>query len=562
MEDNMAIRSFHAIEKTKRRAETPPAYKNGRSITVRGVIPGGGTMSERRTYYGTWAKAPTPIPLSACERIIDTDVLVVGAGMAGMFCAYSAAEQGSRVTVLEKSGSYSGRGFNIGVVNSDLMAERGIFNDADEIVREWIKRCGNRCDETIVRRFAEKSPEAMNWLLEIVTRPEYALRPELNGCVYRGETYREVYGTHIFFDGPISRQGKFGGMNDVLETLYRESLKKGAEFLFHTPMLQLLQEEDGRVTGAVAKDSEGRFVAVRATAGVVLATGDIGGNDEMCEELAPIANRCAVKLCWQNGSSNGDGHRAAIWAGAQIEDPPFPTMIHPQANRHASFCFLFVRQDGSRFMNEDSYLQGRSLGIIKTGEKYVWSVFDSDWRTKVPATLPYGGGLYWGQDFPLGRREEYSVEQEQVTIDWGIRSGVTVVADTPEALAEKMGVDQKGFAATFRRYNEMCRAGRDAEFGKRPELLIPLDKPPYYARKIGAALLAVVGGLRVDADMRVLREADGKPIPGLYAIGNASGGRYGVDYPMLLPGNSIGFALTFGYLVGRRLADLSRGSGS
>jgi len=326
-------------------------------------------------------------------------------------------------------------------------------------------------------------------------------------------------------------------------------VKHGVEFLFNTPMLQLIKDGD-RVIGAAAQTAEGKSIAVRASQGVVLATGGIDGNDEMCADLAPIANKVAKKINGPKGCNLGDGHRAALWAGAAFEDDHFPTMMHPQAIRHPSYCFLFVKPDGKRFMNEDNFLQGRSLGVIKAGLKYAYTVFDSDWAVKIPATLRVGGGLYWGEDYPLGR-PSFSPEMTEKAIQRGLNDGTAFIADTPEELAEKMGVDVEGFVKTFNHYNEMCAKGHDDEFGKRKELLIPLDKPPYIARKFGPALLAVVGGVKVDTKMRCLTE-DGVPVPGLYAIGNTAGGRYGVDYPMLIPGNSHGTALTFGWLLGRQ----------
>jgi predicted oxidoreductase len=90
----------------------------------------------------------------------------------------------------------------------------------------------------------------------------------------------------------------------------------------------------------------------------------------------------------------------------------------------------------------------------------------------------------------------------------------------------------------------------DTEFGKRPELLFPIKKPPFYASKFGPAILAVTGGLLVDTRLRVL-DCEHRPIPGLYAVGNVAGGLYGIDYPTLIPGNSHGRALTWGYLAGK-----------
>ena len=234
--------------------------------------------------WGEWAHKPPVISPESCDKVYETEVLVVGAGISGLCCALRAAQGGAKVTCLEKFGKYTARGFNIGVANSSYMKERGFENDTDAVAREWIKRCANRCDESIVRLFLNKSGEAMDWLIELLTRHEYGVRPELQGCLYKGETYYEIMGSHLFYDGPISRQGKFGGLNDVLECVYQEALKEGVEFIFNSPMEQLI-EEDGRVVGAVAGNKDGELIAVKAAKGVVLATGGIGGNDEMCDDL-------------------------------------------------------------------------------------------------------------------------------------------------------------------------------------------------------------------------------------------------------------------------------------
>lgn len=507
-------------------------------------------MSNINPKWGSWAQPPKPFAPDEFEETLHTQVLVIGAGIAGLSCAYSAAESGCQVTVIEKLSSYHGFAHNVGVVNSKFMRSLGIVNDPDEVAREWIKRCGNRCDERLVRIFVDKSEEAMDWAIDLAMRPEYGgVKINLQGAAYRGETYKEIYSAHCFYDGPVARSGKFGGLNELMEPMYQESLKLGTNFLFNTTMLQLIKE-NGRVVGAAARTADGKLIAVYASQGVLLATGGIGGNDEMCEDLCPIANRVAAKVNVPKGVDLGEGHRAALWAGAAFEDTPFPTMMHPQAIRHSNYCFMFVTPKGKRFMNEDNYLQGRSLGIIKTGYKWCWTIFDSDWAKKIPETLKYGGGIYWGESFDYIGGKPFDEEDVGKKIRQSLESGSSVQADTPRELAEKMGVDPDTFEETFNNYNEMCRNGHDDEFGKRRELLIPLDKPPYIARKFGAALLSVVGGVKVDEKFRALDEHN-EPIPGLYVLGNTMAGRYGVDYPMLMPGNSTGSGLTYGYLLGR-----------
>ena len=500
--------------------------------------------------WGAWAKQPDPIKADEVKETLETDVAVLGAGISGLACALRAAQSGADVLVLEKSANWSGRGGNIGVANSSFMKANGFENDIDEIAREWIKRCGNRCDERIVRLYLKNCGRAMDWLVDIVTLPEYGARPALQGCLYLGDTYREIVGSHRFFDGPMAKKGMRAGGADAVFAMYNEALKLGVKFLFNTPALQL-HKENNRVSGAYARREDSGYILVKARRGVVLATGDIGGNRDMCDDLSPLANRCPVNAYSPKGGNEGDGHRMGLWAGGSFEDAPFPMILHPQAYHFSNYCFLFVKNDGTRFMNEDNYVQGKSIAILRERMSYAWAIADSAWRDKIPATLPYGGGLFWGHDCEVGG-SSFDPETEQMSLERGIQRGVVVMADTPEELADKMDVPANVFASTLERYNMLAVAGCDDDFGKRRELLIPLDSAPYYGMKFGPALLAVVGGLRVDTHMSVL-DADGRPVGGLYAVGNAAGGRYGVDYPMMIPGNSHGTAMTLGFLLGEQL---------
>ena len=134
-----------------------------------------------------------------------------------------------------------------------------------------------------------------------------------------------------------------------------------------------------------------------------------------------------------------------------------------------------------------------------------------------------------------------------------IDRGNGYVADTLDELAEKMGVPADNLKKTVARYNELCEAGDDTDYGKRARLLTSVSEGPFYALKWGPVLLDVFGGAQIDTDLRVL-DADGKVIPGLFATGNAAGGMYAVDYPLLLNGNSYGRALAYAVQLGDVLA--------
>ena len=507
-------------------------------------------MSNISEKWGSWKNEPPRIDEKEIAETLDCDVAVAGAGIAGVTCALRAAQNGLSVIVSEKTGHWNARGGNIGVANSKYMKSLGMENDLDVLAREWIKRCCSRCDEEVLWRYLKNSENAMDWLLDIVTAPEYGVRPEMQASMYRGETYAERYGSHRFFDGPMAKKGMRPGASDCVYAMYTESLKLGVRYLFDSPAVQL-DKKDGRVCSLVAKTENG-YVRVNAKKGVVLATGDIGANKEMCEDLAPLAASCKTNTYMPKGANTGDGHRLGLWAGGAFEEGAFPVMLHPQAYSYVNYCFLFVDEKGKRFMNEDSHCQAKCVYIKRRGADFAWSIIDGAWKEKIPATLPYGGGMFWGLDHGPDA-PGFTVAGTERLMNMARNGGNLVEADTPEELAAKMGVPKDEFIKTLDRYNRMCKNGKDDQFGKRKELMIPLDTPPYFAFRFGPAVLVVAGGLKVDADMNVLDE-NNDPVPGLYAVGNTAGGRFGVDYPMVLPGTSHGTALTLGYVLGEILA--------
>ncbi|QPC80941.1 FAD-dependent oxidoreductase [Phototrophicus methaneseepsis] len=497
----------------------------------------------------SWETAPEPIPDSEIVETIDADVVVVGAGLAGTTAACRAAENGGSVVVIEKGAMWSGRGGGIGVFTSKMMREQGIELDKESIAREWVEMCGNRAKEPLIWKFLDESGNAMDWWIE--KAEAIGITGIIWGGYYKGPTYTENPAYHMFFGGPASQAGRDPGA-ELANLMYDESLKLGVTYHFRAPGEQLIKDGD-RVVGVIASTEEG-YKRFNASKGVIMATGDIGGNADMCAAYAPLALKVNHSDYTPIGQNTGDGHRMGLWAGGVFQDTPFPTMIHPQAFSWLQYAYLFVNQRGQRYMNEDSWVQAKSLQLMMQPDvPWGFSIFDANWPEEVAQTVEIGGGMFWDSFRPYG--VEWTPDGDRATMQSYIEGGeIGFTADTLEELAEKIGVPVDTFVATVERYNELVENGKDTDFGKRAELLYPISEAPFYALKFGPALLTVVGGLDIDTNMRVLN-AEGNPVPGLYAVGNCSGSLYGEDYPIQIPGNSHGRALTWGYLAGKNIMD-------
>ena len=470
---------------------------------------------------------------------VDCDAVVVGGGIGGFSAACRLRELGADVVLIEKSGNYSGRGGHFGVSDSSLMEEKGVRNDMEAVARQWILMSGNNVDQELIWLFLNRSREAMDWLIPKTV--EAGLRPKLIDCAYTAAPYKEYYGSHAFMPENALRG------NHVTRALYEDSLRKGVKVRFKTAGWQLIQEPDGRVVGIYAKGEDG-VIRFNCPKGVVLATGDIGGDAEMCRAYAPDALRTLASQYVPAGCNTGDGHKMGLWAGGCMAEEVFPLMMHPQHYAWQNLFYLFVNKDGKRFMNEDSYVQGRATSFMRQPDGVCYSILAGDYSKHVEESLQYGGGLFWG--IP---RHEYGIdidldEASHLFVDRALADGNAVRADTIEELAELMDVDKGEFLKTFAQYNEFCRAKCDRQFGKRPELLYPLEEGPFTALKMGTVLLEVVGGLAINTKMQVMR-ADRTPIAGLYAIGDTTGGMYGHEYVTTILGNSHGRALTWGYIA-------------
>ncbi|NLG10057.1 MAG: FAD-binding protein, partial [Coriobacteriaceae bacterium] len=255
--------------------------------------------------------------------------------------------------------------------------------------------------------------------------------------------------------------------------------------------------------------------------------------------------------------NTGDGHKMAMWVGAEMQAKPFPPMLHPQALAMFHGPFMFVNVRGKRFMNEATWVQGKAVKYMQQppnsqGLHLAYSVFDDNFTRDTADSLNYGGGMFWDslsgvQGVPF---DEAALRTQ---VEGFIEREIGFKANTLEELADLLEIDKEAFLEQTEKYNADCEAGVDSQFRKNPRLLYPIKQAPFYALKNGATMMCMPGGIKMSPRLECL-DKDLNPIPGLYAAGNASGDLYAQDYPIHVSGTSTSRCLTWGYLLGRFIA--------
>ncbi len=333
--------------------------------------------------------------------------------------------------------------------------------------------------------------------------------------------------------------------------------EKGVPLWLNTPMEELITEK-GKVVGAVVRH-DGKALRIRARKGVVLAAGGFDKNQAMRDDHAPLYSR--AYLSGGTSGNTGDSIRAGLGVGAQTLNMQSawaaPVFYVPGEDR-GRLCTIeralpgsmMVNQKGERYLNEAAsyHIVGQIMARRELEHKDAspsWFVFDHRYRHSYPV-----GPLY------------------PIMPDWlqrGEVRGILKKGRTVAELAEAMGVPADTLAATFARYNDYAARGEDPDFhrgeaaydkmygdprvGPNP-CLRPLEKGPFYAMPIYPGDIGTNGGLLTDDQARVL-DGKGKPIAGLYAIGNNAASAMGESYPGA--GVTIGPAMTFGYIAARHM---------
>lgn len=515
-----------------------------------------------------WLGAPEEVAASDIVETVETDVVVIGGGNAGLFAAAAAAEEGARVVLLEKTPQVGANCREwIGALGSSMQQEKGVEIDKNEVVEQLCFYASHRCDQRLIRLWADHSGETIDWLDAVVREQDpkaYVFLETDTGAEDHG-----VYKTFAMQHNVQNDEEKLKSLDFVAKKV--DAL--GVDVRVSTAMKQLEREdgEAGRVTGVLAESKEG-YVRVNASKGVIIATGGYCGNVDMMT----AKNKMAVDHCTAleaPGESNyGDGIRAALWAGAVMDEQPTVMVFdrggvpagtkggcaytQPGIMTHiGSQPFLKVNKDGERFCNESvPYDFMYAAGSLERDGVYC-EIWDANWVQHVEQFHT----LACSRIIPSptgGHVQIFNVESETGMMEETLKpAGIVVESDTLEGLAEKLQIPAETFVKSVERYNELCDKGVDEDFGKEGYRMLPLDTPPFRAATIGGQLLCTLDGLRVNADLQVL-DGNHDPIPGLYAAGNDSGGFFANNYPELLPGIACGRTITFGRLAGKMVATL------
>ncbi len=562
--------------------------------------------------------------LDGFDHVVD--VLIVGSGGGGMTAALTAQAAGLDALVIEKSSHFGGStalsGGGIWVPGAPAQRREGYVPSPEAVVGYLKQITDGLVSEARLRQYVETAPQMLQFLeqlsgwFEFVWKPGYAdYYPELPGGSELGSTInvpaidlRKLGADEQKLLQPLALapKGIWLGPKD-LRTFYRirqswagkgvllklitrmvrarvfgermaaigQSLaarlrlalrERGIPLWLDSPMVQLITDSDGSVTGAVV-EREGASQRIGARRGVILASGGFDHDLAWRKELLPEVDQ---DWSFGNPAAMGDGIRAGqkIGAATDLLDEAwwFPAIQWPDGrmqfmlNERMMPAQFIVNGAGKRFINEAAPYMDFGHAMIdgqRSGVTHIpcWLITDhrSFNRYVVGGHLPIP--KIPGAPVPTGRK---------IPPAW-LESGVVKAATTWDEMAAKIGVPADQLAETARRFNELARKGHDDDFNRGDSVydnyygdhtlpnpnLYPLGDPPYYAFRIVLGDLGTSGGLLTDEHARVLR-ADGTVVPGLYAVGNTSAPVMGRSYAGA--GATIGPAMTFGYVAAKHVA--------
>ncbi len=473
------------------------------------------------------------------------DVIVVGAGTAGIPCAAAAAERGGRVLLVEQNEDVGGTlhlsAGQMSAAGTQLQKDRGIEDHPRLHFADAMRISKNTADPDLVNLAVNLAPDVIDWLM----KKGFAMHPDCPMIFYGHEAYT-IARTYWGVDGGLS-------ILEVLRRVLTRQLRRGRlELRINTSLVGLVQESRYQpVTGVELRGADGKKETVSAK-NVVLTTGGYAGNARLFSRLTegypmysagmPTSTGTGILL----GSAAGGAIRNSdkflpTFAGIGIDGQPnrvdfyrMPSLT-PQVRQPWE---IFVNLHGRRFVAEDHpSVDERENRLLEQPEMSFWIVFDDAIFKNAPPLLDAGGGLAGADWTPEMVAEAFANHPSFKT------------ADTVEALADACGMRANALKETIAEYNKAVDAGSDS-FG-RTHFPAKIEKGPFRAIKAHGTVLKTPAGLTVNTTLQVLNR-QGQVIPNLYAAGEALGGGT-LSGRSFVGGMSVTPSLAFGRYLGSNI---------
>ena len=511
-----------------------------------------------------WSTYVATEAAKADDATYDTDIVIVGAGGAGMTAALTAAEKGANVIILESQAAVGGNsvratgGMNAADtpaqdenefgesagVEKTLKTARTTYADnvtitklAEEVEKQWADYQANPVgyfdsDELmeldtmiggkginnpeLVEELADESADGVEWL------KKYGINLTSVGS-FGGASVKRIH-------RPVNAEGKTIAVGSYMIPLLEKACEENDKISIQleTTATTILTDENGKAVGVKAVGATGNEVTVNAKA-VILATGGFGANLDMVAELVP-----ALKgfMTTNAAGAQGQGIEMAQALGAATVDMD-QIQIHPTVQFDtAALITEGLRGDGAVLINAD-------------GKRFIDEVGTRDVVSAAEIAQP-GSYSYLVVDQAM-------LDKSSVIAGY-VKRGFVFQGNTYEELAEALGVDAATFVETMNTWNTYVEAKNDPDFG-RTSFAQPLNTAPYYAIKVTAGVHHTMGGLVINTDTEVLK-ADGTAIAGLYAAGEVTGGVHGANR---LGGNAVADFVVFGRIAGEEAAEYALG---
>ena len=445
------------------------------------------------------------------EKTVDTQIVVIGAGGAGMAAAIMLKQADKDFVLLEKmpyvGGNTTKATGGMNAAETHYQKEQGIEDSAALFAADTMKGGHALNDPELVAILADSSADAIDWLDSIGA--------DLPKISFSGGA--SVNRIHAPADG--------SGVGSYLVDRFSAKLEElGVEIMLNTTATALLTDADGKICGVKAEGADCDYLF--NCQAVILATGGFGANLDMIAEYRPDLQGTVTTNA---PGVTGDGIVMAQALGADLVDID-QIQLHPTVEQTTSMLItesvrgdgaILVNQQGERFTNELLTRDAVSAAELAQEGHYAYIIFDQNLRDHLKAIEKY------------------------------VKAELTVQADTIEGLADQLGIDPAVLSKTLEDWNAAVANQRDTAFGRTTGMNADLTTPPYYAIQIAPGIHHTMGGVKIDTEARVIN-TEGKAIPGLFAAGEVTGGVHGGNR---LGGNAVADIVIFGRIAAQSAID-------